>query len=330
MGIKPILERQPTFPKEYIGYSQSAFFGGRASAHIRNVPLPVVYTDFLSMYPTVNSLMGLWGFVVAEKIDIIEHCGTEIEEFLRRVTPDDLFKPDTWKQLTGFVRIIPAGDMLPSRGQYNFETNDWQVAVNHIYAKNPDPEDALWFSLPAVVASVIDTGRVPKIVDAFRIENSGSLSGLNVTKLRGIVEVEPATEDLFKVAIEERKRLSRNTTLSKIEKDRLDKALKVLANATSYGIYGEMNLGKAHAVSPELRRGEGRLGFDDDAGGPTDEPWNGVGDGSIHVARTGARRRVGCPHRHIFIRSRALRNGHGAPALHRPYSRVNVRRHPAQ
>src|SRR5439155_8064103 len=28
---------------------------------------------------------------------------------------------------------------------------------------------------------------------------------------------------------------------SKIETDRLDKALKVLANATSYGIYGEMN-----------------------------------------------------------------------------------------
>src|SRR6185437_4340031 len=43
------------------------------------------------------------------------------------------------------------------------------------------------------------------------------------------------------VAIEERKRLSRNASLSKIERERLDKALKVLANATSYGIYAEMN-----------------------------------------------------------------------------------------
>jgi hypothetical protein len=41
--------------------------------------------------------------------------------------------------------------------------------------------------------------------------------------------------------IEERKRLSSRTDLSATEKRRLDKALKVLANATSYGIYAEMN-----------------------------------------------------------------------------------------
>ncbi len=45
------------------GYAESAFFGGRASAHVRKVPVPVVYTDFLSQYSTVNVLMGLWNFV---------------------------------------------------------------------------------------------------------------------------------------------------------------------------------------------------------------------------------------------------------------------------
>src|SRR5206468_2845864 len=35
--------------------------------------------------------------------------------------------------------------------------------------------------------------------------------------------------------------LSSRTDLSEIEKSRLDKALKVLANAASYGIYAEMN-----------------------------------------------------------------------------------------
>ena len=49
MGIAPILQRQ-RFEKRYLGYAQSAFFGGRTSAHIRKVPVPVVYTDFLSMY----------------------------------------------------------------------------------------------------------------------------------------------------------------------------------------------------------------------------------------------------------------------------------------
>ncbi len=65
MGIKPILERQPSFPKRYLGHAQTAFFGGRTSVHIRKVVCPVVYTDFLSMYSTVNSLMSLWQFVIA-------------------------------------------------------------------------------------------------------------------------------------------------------------------------------------------------------------------------------------------------------------------------
>ena len=40
--------------------------------------------------------------------------------------------------------------------------------------------------------------------------------------------------------IEERKRLANNPALSDEERKRLDKALKVLANATSYGIFAEM------------------------------------------------------------------------------------------
>jgi hypothetical protein len=70
MGIKPVLQRQSDFPARILGYAQSAFFGGRTSAHIRKIAVPVVYTDFLSMYPTVNSLMNLWKFVTARKIVI--------------------------------------------------------------------------------------------------------------------------------------------------------------------------------------------------------------------------------------------------------------------
>ena len=73
------------FPKTYLGYAQSAFFGGRTSAHIRKFPVPIVYTDFLSMYPTVNSLMGLWRFVIARNITVVEHCQHEIEVFLAAI-----------------------------------------------------------------------------------------------------------------------------------------------------------------------------------------------------------------------------------------------------
>lgn len=241
MGITPVLERQPDFPKEYLGYAQSAFFGGRTSAHIRKISVPIVATDFLSMYPTVNLLMGLWGFVTAHEIKVVEHCQSEIEALLRRIKPDDLFLPGTWKHLTGFVRVIPNGDILPSRAKYSAESNDWQVAVNHMYPQDDDPKNAVWFSLPDVVASVLLTGRVPKIVDAFRIEPVAKHPGLQPTKLRGSIEIDPSTQDFFKVVIEERKRLSARTDLSVTERERLDKALKVLANAASYGIYAEMN-----------------------------------------------------------------------------------------
>ena len=99
----------------------------------------------------------------------------------------------------------------------------------------------MWFALPDVVASKILTGRVPKIVDAFRIEPRGNLAGLEATKLRGAVDVDPASQDFFKVVIEQRNRLSSQAEMPPVEQDRLDRALKVLANAASYGIYAEMN-----------------------------------------------------------------------------------------
>jgi hypothetical protein len=242
MGIQPILERQPKFPKEYLGYAQTAFFGGRASAHIRKVAVPVVYTDFLSMYPTVNILMGLWRFVVAEEIRVVKDCGPEVTEFLKKLKPEDLFKPNTWKSLTAFVRIFPDGDILPTRAKYSTVSNDWQVAVNHLCAdENSSVNQELWFSLPDVVASVILTGRIPKIADAFRIEPHGIQSGLESTKLRGAIEIDPAGRDFFQVTIEQRKGIPSRADLTEIEKARLDKALKVLANAASYGIYAEMN-----------------------------------------------------------------------------------------
>jgi formylglycine-generating enzyme required for sulfatase activity len=59
--------------------------------------------------------------------------------------------------------------------------------------------------------------------------------------LRGIVEVDPAQEDFFRVIVEERLRLSSRRELSDTESKRLEKALKVLASATSYGIYAQMD-----------------------------------------------------------------------------------------
>jgi hypothetical protein len=240
MGIAPILERQPNFTTAYLGFAQTAFFGGRTSAHIRKVLVPVVYVDFLSMYPTVNSLMDLWRFVIARETRV-EHCQAETEYFLRGLTPEKLFRQKTWKQLPAFVKVIPNGDLLPSRAKYSVASNDWQVAVNYLYADDPATSEGLWFSLPDVVASVLLTKQIPVITDAFKLIPLGKLVDLEPIRLGGEVRVNPLTQDLFRTVIEQRKSLAKRKDMSKEDVNRLDKALKVLANATSYGIFAEMN-----------------------------------------------------------------------------------------
>ena len=220
MGIEPILKRQPDFPKPCLGYAQSAFFGGRTSAHIRKISVPVVYTDFLSMYPTVNSLMKLWQFVISREIKVIEHCQDEILRFLNALkeNPNSLFNPATWQRLTVFVKVIPDGDILPSRCKYNAASNDWQVGVNYLYAGDYERNQALWFSLPDVIASVLLTGKIPTIIDAFRLEAYGMQDGLKPAKLYGAIEIDPRQQDFFRRVIEERRRLSSQTKIPQNEK----------------------------------------------------------------------------------------------------------------
>ena len=238
MGIVPVLERQPDFPAQYVGFTQTAFFGGRTSAHIRKVPVPVCYVDFLSMYPTVNGLMELWKFVIARRIRVVAACQREIGRILRRLTPEKLFDPRTWSKLPAFVKVVPDGDLLPSRSKYSVASNDWQVAVNYLYASEHAASEGLWFSLPDVAASVLLTGKVPRIVDAFKLVPQGRSPSLEPRRLGGEVLVDPRTQDLFRTVIEQRKSKRK---LPRVEAERLDKALKVLANASSYGIYAEMN-----------------------------------------------------------------------------------------
>ena len=81
-----------------------------------------------------------------------------------------------WKRLAGFARIIPDGDVLPLRAKYR--GNSWQIGVNYVHASSDDPKDGLWYAWPDLVASVLLTGKVPRIVEAFRIAPIGKAKGL--------------------------------------------------------------------------------------------------------------------------------------------------------
>ncbi len=235
MGITAPLRRQDDFPDKVLGYAMNAFYGGRAEARIRRVALPVVYTDFASMYPSVNSLMGNADLLRARRIEAVE-ATDEVRAFVEQVTLEQCFEQETWPKLRALVKVRPHGEPFPVRARYDEHGQSSQIGSNLLTTTEP-----IWYGLPDVVAAKLLGGTVPEIVEAWRIVPKGTLRGLKATKLRGLVAIDPATDDFFCRVIEERKRAKGNKSLPKLERDRLDKALKVIANSGSYGIFGELN-----------------------------------------------------------------------------------------
>jgi hypothetical protein len=226
MGIRPRLERSPDFPRDTLGWSMSAYFGGRAECRIRRAPVPVVYLDFLSMYPTVNALMGLWEHVTAARIEVEDATG-EIRALLQRIDVEGCLDPALWRRLPALVQIKPAGDVLPVRARYG-EERSWGIGSNPLHSGEPR-----WYALSDVIASKLITGRAPEVVRALRLVPAGRQRGLKPIRLRGEVEIDPRRDDLFRVAIEQRRQLrDKNGPLGRF--------LKTFSNGTSYGIYAEM------------------------------------------------------------------------------------------
>ena len=224
-NVRPRLKLQPDFPRDTLGYAMVAYSGGRAECHLRRVPMPVIYTDFLSMYNTVNSLMGLWWYVIAQRIDM-QDATDEIRALVERVTVEDCLDPALWRELPALVQIMPAGDVLPDRARYD-SSRTWSIGSNPFYSDEP-----LWYALPDVIASKIITGRTPEIIQARKLVAVGRQRGLKPVKLRGEVEIVLRTQDLFKAAIEQRRQLEdKNGPTGKF--------LKTFSLATSYGIYAE-------------------------------------------------------------------------------------------
>src|SRR5262249_4221885 len=85
MGITPPLGRFADFPPELLGYAMQAFYGARSECRIRHTVVPIVYTDVLSMYPTVNCLLGTWRLITAESI-AVEDCSEDVQATLEVIT----------------------------------------------------------------------------------------------------------------------------------------------------------------------------------------------------------------------------------------------------
>jgi hypothetical protein len=220
-------------PPEILGIAMQAYFGGRAEARIRHTAVPIVHTDVRSEYPTVNTLMGLWRFLTAEKLGF-EDATEDIRSLVENLTLDQMFDPDFWKRLPFFALLQPTKDILPVRKKYNLETSN--IGVNPFALETP-----IWYAGPDVIAAKLLSGKVHKIVRAIRVMPMGQQSGLEKVALRGMVEIDPRTDDFFKAVIEARARVKADRQLSDTERDSLQYFLKILANSGSYGLFVELN-----------------------------------------------------------------------------------------
>jgi hypothetical protein len=259
MRIRPWQDLQPDFPPELLGTIMSTYFGGRSEVHLRRTIAQVVYCDFLSMYPTVCTLMGLWRFVIARRIR--HHDATdEIRALVDSVTTADLRKPDFWPQLAALVQVLPAADILPVRAKY--DERQLTIGLNHLTSDRP-----VWFTLADIIASKLLTGKAPRIVKAIRFSPGQPQRELQPINILGNAEyrVDPYNDDFFRRAIDLRtsvkaKRKSATAT-ERMKLDTEQQALKILANATSYGIFVELNVKDGKKPQPATCYGPGANGF---------------------------------------------------------------------
>ena len=174
LNIKPLLEKNPNFSKDVIGHLMSAYYGGRVETRIRKTPVPVTYLDCTSTYPTLFSLMGMYSFLTAEKIET-SYTTEKTQEFLDEITLQDISKKETWKHLTTICKVVPDGNLIaPVRSGYGSKKTQ-NIGVN--YLKSTD-ETSLWYTISDIVASKLLTGHVPIIEKAITftpVASSGPL-----------------------------------------------------------------------------------------------------------------------------------------------------------
>ena len=249
MGIKPWREVQTDIPSEILAAIMASYYGGRSEIRIRREIRQVVLCDFLSMYPTVCTLMGLWKFVVAEGM-AWQDAAWEAQELLETLSLADLRDPAVWRRLTMLVQIDAKADILPARAKYG-EDAQATIGLNFLSSDYP-----LWFTLADCVASKLLTGKAPRVLRAISFSPKESQPNLRIVCIGGDARyrVNPKSDDFYKRMVEFRQAIKIDRDMSSgDEREDLDvrqAAVKIAVNATSYGCFVEMNVKELACTAP--------------------------------------------------------------------------------
>lgn len=255
IGIQPWRQVQPGgFDPVLASLIMSAYYGGRTEVRRRREMVRVLHTDFTSMYPTVCTAQGLWRFVIGE--GFTHRGGTEeIRDFLETATPETLQDLANWPRLTALVRVTPDADLFPIRAPFGAASSPRNsrrkapppsstIGLNYLTADSP-----MWFTLADCLVAKFLSGKTPKIEQALVFEPGPPQRGLMPIKVLGCHVIDPYRQDFYRELIRARQKdeaaKAGKSDQEQAQIEEVREAIKTIANATSYGIFVQVNVYRA-------------------------------------------------------------------------------------
>jgi hypothetical protein len=263
MGVQGILKNHD-IPKDVLAKFMETFCGGRSEVIIRLIACYIAHYDAKSQYPTVNRLMRLQDFLIAKEIEVRRNsldtvkwfASVLLSAFQEKTLIDGVERWPAWERLRGIARVRPrGGDILPVRGDYAADGME-NIALPYI-DKIECGDGTMWVTFSDVIGSRLLTGKPVEVLETIELIPHGRIE-TEPKMLFGKPEytIDLAKNDLFQrlIDLRDKHKAERDDLKEKIDSvrkaggepdsadvqryeflDQLQLALKLLANATSYG-----------------------------------------------------------------------------------------------
>jgi len=240
IGVVPLLKHQPTLPRDTLGIFMSTLHGGWTEAHIQRVIVPVRLVDISSTYLIMAVLLGLWDVLAADRVEVVDDTAPTLAR-LECLRPEDLLRPETWRDFLAVCLVEPEGGILPIQANVD---SSWLLMLNRVHAA---PGTAFWWALPDVLASFVRTGRMPRIRKVLRVVPHGRQKDLFPMTAWGIT-LDPMGDpfrDLLRARIDAKERAELARAAGDTEVERRESlrasALKAVAEPMAYGVHCEVD-----------------------------------------------------------------------------------------
>ena len=218
-----------------LGWAMSAFYGGRAEARIVRTSVPVALVDFTSMYPSVNALLGTWPLLTANRLR-----ARKVTRDVRALLADPKLlsaaspassgprsaSPSSSSNPTGRSCPHVPATTRPRTTSASASTRSTTRAASGTRSPTSSPPSSFRHLVPAACECCERYGSSP----------SASSRASTQVRLRDGELIDPAVDDPFVRMIEARQRILRDPSFEDEERGRLERFLKITANATSYGV----------------------------------------------------------------------------------------------